>query len=552
MSGRPLAASARALSGSFRNADLRRLQLAWLGSTIGNWMYLVVALPVYAFEQDGAGAVGLLWVVQLVPAALLSPVLATVADRYPRRQVMVAADLVRAALMGAAVACIVAEAPPVTVYAAAVLATVVGVVFRPAQGALLPNLARSPEELAAANAASSTIESVSSFVGPALGSLVLLVAGTGTVFALNGVSFLWSAALVLAIRSRPAADLRRTGTESRPRLRDELLGGAGAIVGERRVVTVTGLYSAQTLVAGATNVLVVVAAIELLDAGNAGVGYLYAALGAGGIIGGFVALTLAVRRRLATDFAVGLVLCGAPLVAIGLVAGLPVALLAMAVIGLGNAVVDVSALTILQRVVGDEVLGRVLGTLEGLLLASMGLGAVAAPVLVSAFGAETALVVSGLVLPVVTLPAVAALRAIDRTALRPAATELLRGVPFLGALPEPVLEQLASTATEVRVGAGETVVHEGEAGDLFYVIEAGEVEIEGRRFGPGEWFGEIALLRDVPRTATVTAVDDLVLHALERDEFLAAVTGYEPALASAEEVAVARLAGLAGPGPAVL
>jgi MFS family permease len=544
-----LSGPARSLSRSFRNADLRRLQLAWLGSTIGNWMYLV-ALSVYAFEQDGAGAVGVLWVVRLVPAALLSPVLAAFADRYPRRAVMVASDLVRGALMATAAVCMAVGAPAVTVYAAAVVATVAGVVFRPAQGALLPQLARSPDELAAANAASSTIESVSSFVGPALGSLVLLTAGAELVFALNAASFAWSAALVLAIRSRHDEDTVRTGGGARAGFASELSGGVGAIAGEPRVAVVTGLYTAQTLVAGATNVLVVVAALELLEAGDAGVGYLNAALGAGGIVGGFAALALAARGRLATDFAVGLVLCGAPLVAMGLADGLPVALLAMGLIGLGNAVVDVSALTILQRIVGGDVLGRVLGTLEGLLLASMGLGALAAPALVGAVGAETALVVSGLVLPIVTLPAVGALRALDRTARRPAATGLLRGVPFLGTLPEPVLEHLAATAGEQRVAAGATVVRRGEPGDRFYVIDAGEVEIEGRRFGPGEWFGEIALLRDVPRTATVTAVDDLVLRSLERDDFLAALTGHEPALASAREVAAARLAGLAGRAPA--
>jgi MFS family permease len=470
MSGGRASESLRVLSASFRNGDLRRLQLAWLGSTIGNWMYLV-ALSVYAYERDGAGAVGILWVARLVPAAVLSPPLAAVADRFPRRRVMIASDLVRALLMGVIVVCIAAGGTSLIVYAAAVLATIAGVTFRPAQGALLPRLARSPEELAAANAASSTIESVSAFVGPALGSLVLLTAGTGWVFALNGVSFVWSALLVMAIRPRAAEHDARPGAGQRAGLLGELTGGLGAITGDRRVATVTGLYAAQTLVAGATNVLVVVAAIELLGAGDAGVGYLYAALGGGGIVGGFVALVLATRGRLATDFAVGVVLCGAPLVAVGLVAGLPVALLAMAVIGLGNAVVDVSALTILQRTVSDDVLGRVLGALEGLLLASMGLGALLAPGLVSAFGAETALVVSGLVLPVVTLPAIAALRSVDRTALRPAGTDLLRGVAGLGTLPEPVLEQRASTAVEVRATGGETIIRAGDPGDLFYVVE---------------------------------------------------------------------------------
>ena len=535
-----------ALTRSFRNKSLRRLQLAWLGSVIGHWSYLI-ALSVYAYDQGGAGAVGLVWVIRLVPAALLSPVLATFADRYRRERVMVVSDVARAALMGVGAALIAVDAPAATVYATAVVATIVGVVFRPAQAALLPRLARDPAELTAANVASSTIESVASFAGPALGGFLLVVAGPEVVFAVNGLSFVWSAALVLGIHA-PQTD-GDTAPRERPSFVRELTGGIGAIAGERAVATVTGLYTAQTLVAGATNVLVVVAAIDLLDAGDGGVGYLNAALGVGGIVGGFVALVLAARGRLGTDLAVGLVLCGLPLAAIGLATDIPVALAALALIGLGNAIVDVSALTLLQRIVGDDVLGRVLGTLEGLLLAAIGIGALLAPLLVDAVGAEEALVISGLVLPVVTLLAAGGLRSIDRAAVRPEATGLLRGVPFLAALPEPIVEQLAAASTETSVRAGEVVIRAGDPGDLFYVIEAGEVEIEGRRFGPGESFGEIALLRDIPRTATVTAATDAVLHALDRDEFLAAVTGHGPAHASAEGVVAARLGGFGGVTP---
>jgi MFS family permease len=544
---RRLSEPVAALTRSFGNKSLRRLQLAWLGSVIGHWSYLI-ALSVYAYDQGGAGAVGLVWVIRLVPAALLSPLLATFADRYRRERVMVVSDVARAVLMGVGAALIAVDAPAATVYATAVVATIVGVVFRPAQAALLPRLARDPAELTAANVASSTIESVASFAGPALGGFLLVVAGPEMVFAVNGLSFVWSAALVLGIHAPQQTD-DGTAPRERPGFVRELTGGIGAIAGERAVATVTGLYTAQTLVAGATNVLVVVAAIDLLGAGDAGVGYLNAALGVGGIIGGFVALVLATRGRLATDFAVGLVLCGLPLAAIGFATDIPVALAALALIGLGNALVDVSALTLLQRIVGDEVLGRVLGTLEGLLLAAIGIGALLAPVLVDAVGAEEALVISGFALPVVTLLAARSLRAIDHAAVRPIATDLLRGVPFLAALPEPVVEQLAASSTETRARAGDVVIRAGDPGDVFYVIETGEVEIEGRRFGPGDSFGEIALLRDVPRTATVTAMTDAVFRTLDREEFLAAVTGHGPTHASAEGVVAARLGGFGGITP---
>lgn len=532
-----------ALGRSFRNRDLRRLQLAWLGSVIGHWSYLV-ALSVYAYDQGGPQAVGLIWVIRLVPAAVLAPALATLADRYARERVMVVTNVVRAALMALMAAFVVIDAPAWTVYGAAIAATVVGVLFRPAQAALLPRLARDPAELTAANVASATIESVASFLGPALGGFLLAVWGADVVFAANAVALLWSVAFVLGIRARQRED-GDTPAARRGFVR-EMSGGIGAIVTDRRVATVTGLYTAQTLVAGATNVLVVVVALELLDVGEAGVGYLNAALGVGGLVGGFLALVLAARRRLATDFGLGVVLYGLPLAAIGLVAGVPATIVAMALIGVGNALTDVSALTLLQRIVPDEVLGRVLGTLQGLLLAGIGVGALVAPVLIEGLGVETALVVTGGVLPVLTLLAWWQLRAIDRVAAAPAHTDLLRGVPFLTPLSEPVLEHLASTLTSVRVPAGELVIRQGEAGDRFYVVLEGEVEIEGKRFGPGESFGEIALLRDVPRTTNVAAVTEVVLQALERDEFLAAVTGDETARAEAHATAAARLGHLAG------
>jgi CRP-like cAMP-binding protein len=112
---------------------------------------------------------------------------------------------------------------------------------------------------------------------------------------------------------------------------------------------------------------------------------------------------------------------------------------------------------------------------------------------------------------------------------------------MLAALPEPVVERLAREAVDVSFRAGMPIVREGEAGDRFYVVRSGTVEIVGRTFGPGTGFGEIALLRDVPRTATAMAVTDAELVALERGPFVAAVTGHAPAAAAADTVVAARL-----------
>ena len=226
------------------------------------------------------------------------------------------------------------------------------------------------------------------------------------------------------------------------------------------------------------------------------------------------------------------------------------AVVALAIVGVGNSLVDVNALTIMQRAVPDAVLGRALGALDGLMLATLGLGALLAPALVDAVGVKAALVATGALLPVLALLTRPRLSAIDSAAAVPEATGLLRGVPLLAALPEPVLERLALESAPLTYPAGATILREGEPGDLFYVVSRGTVGILGKEFGPGEAFGEIALLRDVPRTATATAVTDVSLVTLERAPFVAAVTGHAPSAAEADTLIAARLGSLSARGSA--
>jgi MFS family permease len=542
-------ASFRALGAVLSSPPLRRLQLAWAGSIIGDWAYLV-ALGVYAYDQGGASAVGLVGLIRLIPGAFIAPFSASFVDRFRRVAVMVVSDVARFALMAAAAAVIATDGPAPLVYGLVAVTSATGTVFRPAQAALLPSLVTSPAELTAANVASSTLESVGTFLGPALGGLLLAVTSPAIVFAANGVTFLWSAVLVLGLRSHDPPRERPSADADARDVSRGVMAGIVTIVREPNLRTLVGLYAAQTLVAGALNVLVVVTAFELLDLDDAGVGLLYAAVGVGGLVGGFVALILSARGRLARDFALGLVLFGIPLVLVGGVPVAFVAVVALGVLGIGNSIVDVNALTIMQRVVPDAVLGRALGALQGLLRATLGIGALVAPGLVALVGPEWALVVTGAVLPTLALLTRPRLRAIDREASAPEATELLRSVSLLGSLPEPVLERLAREATPVRVAAGVPIVREGEVGDRFYVIRSGTVSILGRTFGPGAGFGEIALLRDVPRTATASAVTDVELVALEREPFVAAVTGHAPSAAAADTVVAARLGALsAGTAP---
>jgi MFS family permease len=533
-----IAAASQATVETFRNPGLRRLQLAWVGSLLGSWSYSV-ALAFYAYAQGGATAVGVVSVIRLVPAALLSPFLAGLADRFPRRLVMVGVDLVRAALMVAAATVIALDGPAWVVYLVVGLSTVVGSPFRPAQAALLPTLARNPAELTAANVAATTLESIGAFLGPAIGGLLLAATNAQVVFAVNGASFVWSALLVLAVRvQEPVAERRRHEQHG---LGSEATAGFRLVAGDRSLATLLALFAVQTLVDGALGVLAVVTALDLLHGGASTVGWLSAAIGLGGLVGGAVALVLAGRARLPDDLALGLVLFGAPLALVAASPDLAVAIVALAVVGIGNSLVDVAGVTLLQRIVPDEVLGRVLGIFEGIVLGSMGIGALLAPLLVDQLGGRAALVAIGVLLPAATLVALPQLRRLDRSAPEPPRVALLRDVDILAPLPPPVLEQLSGALTRIEVPQGAVVIAKGDTGDRFYVVEGGEVEIEGRPFGSGSSFGEIALMRDVPRTATVTASTDTVLLALERDDFLAAVTGHEPSTVVAQSVVARRL-----------
>jgi MFS family permease len=533
--------SLRAFGAVFTNANLRRLQIAGVGSTIGGWAY-GVGLAVYAYDTGGAKWVGYVYAARFGAAALFAPWLAVIVDRTSRRRVMVVADLLRVGLVGAM--CVVAAAGSSIwpVLALAVAASIVSTVFGPALGALLPSLVETPEELTAANAVMNTVASVGMFAGPALAGAVLALSGPAAVFGLTSAAFLWSAVNVLRI---PADHPPTVGEPTS--VGGALLGGFRAIAAAPALRVVVGLTSAQTLVAGAFEVLLVVAAFRLLHGGSGAVGWLNAAVGIGGVLGVVAVAALAGRKRLAGDLGLGVLLWGVPLVLVAVWANLGFALLLFAVIGLGNTVVDVAGMTLLQRTADDEVLGRVFGILESVVLMTIALGALAAPGVIALLGVETTLVVVGLFLPVLLVPIWPLLRRIDAAARVPTeALALLRGIRIFAPLPPPVLERLAAAATSMPVPAGTAVFQQGDPGDRFYAIATGRaaVEIDGTdtaTLGPGDFFGEIALLRDVPRTATVRALDDLELYALERDDFIAAVTGHAPSHEAAESIVSARL-----------
>ncbi len=544
-----LAESLIAFRDVFSNPSLRRLQLAYTGSEVGHWAS-GIALAVLAFESGGAAAIGLLLVIRFLPSALAAPFLSILGDRHDRARVMLSADLVRAVAMALAAVAAFADAPLGVIYALAGLVAVTSTAFRPAQAAILPSLAGTPAELTAANVASSTIESVTSFVGPALGGVLLAATDAGVVFAITAGTFLWSALLISQLQ---------TGETARPEERPEesilrtASAGFRAIALDGRVRLLVGLFAAQTFVAGALNVLVVVTALEVLDTGETGVGALNSALGVGGLIGAVGTVALVGRKRLAAAFGAGTLLWGAPIALMAVWTNQAGALVLLGVVGLANTVVDVAGFTLLQRAVADEVLARVFGVLESVLLGTVALGGIVTSLLVEGIGIRAALVAAGVCLPVLVVLTWRWVVQIDAEAPVPERElGLLRGIPFFAALPGATLEQLASSLAPVHVTAGRNVFRQGDHADRFYVIAEGEagVTVDGQpaqSLAPGGFFGEIALLRDVPRTATVSARTDLELFALERDEFIAAVTGHARSVEVAGAVVASRL-GVARPG----
>jgi MFS family permease len=533
--------SLRAMREVFRNRALRQLQLAWAGSIIGSWAY-TVALVVYAYDQGGASAVALVAVIRWVPAAIASPFAAILGDRYPRVRVMLGADLLRASALAAMAACVVTDAPAAIVYVLASVVAVLATVFDPAQSALIPSLARTPEELTAANVSSSTLESLGFCVGPALGGILLALTNVWVVFVVTAAAFLWSALMLAPLLRASEPPL----THERPKLLEETTAGFRAIGSDPRLRLVIGLFGAQTLVNGAFGVLVAVSAFQLLDLGSGGVGYLWAAVGVGGLIGGAFSLALVGHRRLATTFGIAVAGTGGPLLILGVLPRTGAALIAFGLIGFANIICDVSGFTILQRGTPSEVLSRVFGVLHSLVYATLGLGAVLAPPLIDAVGVRWTLAIVGLLLPVLSLLTHTSLTKLDTEPGDPRRLQLLQAIPIFSPLSPPVLERLAADLTPVQALENEEIIREGDHGDRFYVVSSGEVEVlvDGRpprREGAGSYFGEIALLRDVPRTATVRAATDVELFALDRDEFLPAVTGHAGSVQAADAVIGTRL-----------
>jgi hypothetical protein len=542
----------RLWAGAFRvsgaNPRLRHVQAARLASVTGRWAY-TVTLAVYAYHWAGAGGVAIAGIVRLAPGALVAPLAGAVTARGRTGSVLLRVGAARTLALAAAGALVLAGAPAVFVYVLVALESAASTLLRPLQNALLPLLSRTPEELTSATLALSVIESAGVLLGPLLGALLLHDTSVGIVFETAAIAYAVSAVLLLPVRN---SDAPVQPTARRDGLFAGALEGARAVAADRDAGVIVALYGAQNLAAGALNVLIVVSALRLLGMGQSGVGTLTAALGFGGVVGGALVFARLRRGRYGADLRVGLLLWGVPLVLLALVSSEVAALILLVVVGIGVTIVDVSAVTLLQRNADGELLPHALGLLQSVFVASVGIGTLLAPLLVGGLGIRGALLVTGALLPLLATALWRRLRRLDTvSAADSELVALLAAIPIFTPLSTPARERLALWLSPEAFGAGETIFAQGDRGDGFYAVQEGEVDIlvDGERvrtLGPGGYFGEIALLRDVPRTATVRALSAVHLQRLDRDRFLGIVAGNTASSAAADAVVGARLGFQAG------
>jgi MFS family permease len=532
----------RPLAKLARNPSLRRCGIGFAlfsAAEYGEW----IAVLVYAYSKGGASASGLLAFAMLMPCVLLAPLTATFADRAQPGRVLVAGYLAQAIAMGLLAAALLADAAPIVVYACAVIAAPTFNLSRPTLNVVMPLAVRSPDELTAGNAAMGWIENAGVVIGPLTAALFVALGGAGTALALFAGLMLLAAVLSLPLtRSLPPADPTSTGSPLSDAV--EVL---GLLRRERGTASLVAVLTSQSLFFGAMDVLFVVLAIDELGMGDSGVGVLNAAFGAGGVLALVVTLGLVGRRRLAP----ALIAAAAVMGSIALIAVWPtvaVALVLLAVANIGRSLFDVTGRTLLQRTGTPHVLGRIFGVLESINSLGLALGSLLVSLLVALGGTTAAIVGVGAIMPLITLLLLPAILGADARATVPIVQiGLLRSMPLFQPLPAPELESVARAMEPLAARAGDVIIREGDPGELYYAIADGEVTVSTatgftKGLARGDGFGEIALLNDTPRTATVTAGTDVSLYTLTSDDFLTAVTGAPDVHRKARSLVADRLA----------
>ena len=478
--------------------DLARLLVAG-GSWYATDVTSLLAVSVMAFDLGGPGAVGLVGAMRMLPTATTR---------------------VSAAL---------------------------SVPLRPSLQAMLPQLARRPQDLARVNSAYSAVTSIGSVLGPALGGALLAARGAVPVWLVLAAAYAVTAVVAATIRT-PFQPARRTGAGGRwgaawtvPFLGLRAFAASGARV-------LFALFMVQRVMLGMVNVFVVLYAHEVAGGdGDALSGGFFTAIGAGGLLGSVLSFAASGRRG-RVWFAVGIALWGLPVAVLGAAAGTAAgggvaavsAAVAFTAVGVGTALAGIFGYSLVHRLLPDHLAGRGWGAFHSVGAIAVALGSLGAPVLVDLLGLPGAMLTSGLVVTVAPLVCTSGLRALEAaTTPRPQDVELLGRVGVLAPLPRLTLERLACAADRREVGSGVPVVRERAAAEEFFVVESGALvvrreTVDVRRLGPGDAFGEVALLRSVPRTATVLTTAPSVLLSLRREDFVATVTGHRPTDTGAE------------------
>jgi MFS family permease len=534
----------RAVRTVLANRNLRRLEIAWAAFNVAEYAF-VIALGVLAFERGGAVAVGLMALIRTLPAIAAGPLLAVLTDRLPRQR-MVTVSLVGRSVASAGLFFLVGGDSPIgLVYLLAAVDAAIATSFWPAHTALLPELSRSRDELAASNAVASVVENSGLLLGPLAAGLVFVVFDIAAVFAAGSGVFLVGAALAATIVTD-----RQPVHDPGHRVQAELVDGLKVLRQNRGPAVVIGLWTFESLLLGAIDVFTVVVAIDLLEIGDSGVGFLGAVNGAGGVIGAIAMTTFSRGNPFGRYLGWGLLLMGGGLLVAGVVPALVTVMIGFLLIGVAGGQIDIAAQTLLQRTVGEDHLGRVLGIFEGLYWGSLGVGALLAGWLVAAAGIEAAIIGCGVALSAVAVLARRALRSLDGSIEVPGERiDLLSGSEIFGLLPIPTLEHLARTATTLEVESEVVIIEQGNDGDQIYVIEGGSVSIEVdgivvTTLQTGDVFGEIAALRHLPRTATVRSTTETALLVLDGDQFVAAVASHTSSAENADAMVAGRLAGI--------
>jgi MFS family permease len=510
------------------SSDLRRLQLAFAGFNSAEWG-VWIAMLVYAYEQGGATEAGFVALIQLAPAAVFAPFAATLADRHDPGRVRARGYVAPARAMGATAAVLIAGAPAPAAYLCAALAASAVTITRPAQAVLVPSLVRSVDELTATNVVCGWIESISLLLAPIAAGLILAVSGPGTVFAVMAAVAVCSALLASSLHGAPAA---AGAGESGEGSLAQAVSGFRMAASDPSARMLVCLLGTEFFIIGALDVMFVVLAIDVLDLGGSGAGYLNAAFGAGGVIGIVATVGLVGRARLAPALLAAAVLLSAALLGIGIGAGVALAFLLLATAGTARTVLDVAARTLLQRTAPSDVLARVFGLLETLDSVALAAGSLFASALVAGLGPARAMVGLAAVLPIVLVLFLRRLDRLDASADVPVVEcALLRSVAIFESLGAPTIEGLARALKRMPLESGQRIIEEGQTGSSYFVIADGTLEVS-RASGAiatvsrGDGVGEISLLRGLPCNATVTAVDAALVYAIDAEPFIEVVTGH--------------------------